>query len=250
MKLLNFLLAGTILFACNAPSRESKETAEKETTQMAPEPIEKSAICVWDQVSVRETPSAKGKWVTAISIGESLMKLGETAVDSLDGNRSYIRVRLADGTEGWSVSELIIEDGKVAVFMADKDIYQRPDLLTKVDKKFSQMDIVAVKSEQDDWFEVIGKRAEGKWIESAWVKKGDISQSSIDVAVAKFASKALAMDSEEDMASSLQEIIDNSDLNSSAFIPILREKLPTEEEAIDVEEEMVMEESDSTSMEE
>lgn len=226
MKNLSILSLLLFLFSCGSGSTDTGETTSEAAEAIEqPVVVESQAVCIWNEVSVRETPNSKGKWKTSMSVGEKITFLGETAVDSLAKNREYFKVRLADGTEGWSVSDFIVVDGTVAVFLTDKDIYKRPDLLTKSDKKFNQMDIVAIKSEQDDWLEVTGKRFEGKWIDTGWVKKGELSQESIDIAVAKFASIAMAKEDESEKIESLEEIIGNSDFTSSSFIPMIQKKL-------------------------
>ncbi|WP_462253422.1 SH3 domain-containing protein [Ekhidna sp.] len=247
MKNLSPLVLVFFLIACGGQNEQSSEAENPEKiTQEAQVVEEKPAVCIWDKVSVRDTPAATGKWRTSISIGETLTYLGEDAIDSLDKNRKYSKVKLADGTEGWSASDFIIVDGRVAVFLNEKDIYKRPDLLTKSDKKFSQMDIVAIKSEQDDWVEITGKRSEGKWIESGWVKKGDLSTETIDVAVAKFASEAMAKEDVSEQIDGLNELLNNSDFAGSSFIPVVR---GTVEELIGPAEIVVEEivESDSLS---
>lgn len=227
-----------LIISCSPAAEQAQELETVEEIVLE----ETAAVCIWDKVSVRETPSAKGKWKTSISIGETLTYLGKEAVDSTD-DKKYYNVRLADNTEGWSVSDFIIPEGKVAVFIDQNDIYKRPDLLTKTDKKFSIMDIVAIKSTQGDWFEVVGKRSEGKWIESGWIKSGNTSQETLDVAVAKFGRMALEEDNEIKQLESLQEILDNSDFSSSVFIPAIQAKY---DELTALEEEMpMMEEADT-----
>ncbi|MCR9253404.1 MAG: SH3 domain-containing protein [bacterium] len=230
MKLQSILAIAlpVFLFSCgggntteSSNTEESTETTETtEEVVEAPEAKVVDAVCIWDKVSVRATPDPKGKWLTSMSIGEKVTFLGETQVDSVD-KKTYYKVKLADDTEGWSRSEFVIPEGTVAVFLKDTEIYKRPDLLTKAEKQYSQMDIVAVKSTQDDWLEVTGKRAEGKWIEKGWVKSGNISQDQIDVAVAKFGTQALAQEDDDKKMEALQEILDNGDLASSQFIPVL-----------------------------
>lgn len=239
-----------VAFACSNYGNETSDAqSQPEATPSVEEEtfVEKPAVCIWDKVSVRSNPQAKGDWLTSISQGETLTFLGPTAVDSSDNNREYVNVRLADGTEGWSVSDFIIVDGEVAVFTSDKDIYQRPDLLTKTDKSFKMLDIVAISIDEGDWLEVVGKREDGKWIQKGWVKNGEISKESIDVAVAKFASIAIASDMEEDQIEGLQDILSNTDFSSSTFIPFIKEKLnefQEEDEAL-MDEEM---ETDSTAL--
>ena len=213
-----------VLAACTSkPTKNGaveKPSPEKE--MVAAEEVE--AVCVWDKVSVRTSPSSKGKWKTSISIGEKLFFLGMEETDSLDKERKYVRVRLADGTEGWSSSDFIIPSATVGAFLEEASIYKRPDLLTKTDRKFDQMDIVAVKSKNDDWLEVVGKRKEGKWIDAGWVKNGNLTKKPVDIAVAKFARLALSEETEADQVERLKEIIDNGDFSSSSFIYSLREK--------------------------
>lgn len=184
-----------------------------------------SAVCVWDNLSVRAQPNAKSKWLTSISIGESLTMLGEYAVDSADNNRQYVKVALADGKEGWTQSLLVIEDGTAAVFVQDVSIYKRPDLLTKSDKSFSQMDIVAIKGVQDDWVEVTGKRLEGNWIETGWVKKESLSSQAVDIATAKFARLALNEQDPDKRIQALKDIVENADFSGSTFMPRLQGEL-------------------------
>ncbi len=229
-QLISTIAIAGIFFSCGGggttTATEQPAESPETTEEVAEEPASKvvDAVCIWDKVSVRETPHPKGKWLTSMSIGETVTYLGESMEDSVE-NKTYYKVRLADETEGWSRSEFVIPEGTVAVFLEDTEIYKRPDLLTKADKQYSQMDIVAVKSSQDDWREVVGKRKEGKWIEKGWVKNGSLSQDAIDVAVAKFGAQALANEDIEKKKEALQEILDNGDLASSQFIPILSDIL-------------------------
>lgn len=220
LKIAMFCLLGGLLTYCGDSSKGDSQEVDSEETSDA-NSTEMPAVCVWDQISVRKEPSSKSKWLTSINIGEKLTALGTTAVDSADKNREYVQVRLADGTEGWSIADFIIPNATVGVFLEDNVIYKRPDLLTKTDDKFSQMDIVAIKSTDGDWMEVVGKRTGATWLTSGWVKNGNLSQSDIDVAVAKFAKPVLAESSSEKKIGGLQEIVDNADFASSAFIPVL-----------------------------
>ncbi len=207
--------------ACSSPQKEEKTESEivESTQEEVAETIEeKPAVCIWDNISVRETPTAKGKWLTSISLGESLTSLGLEAIDSADKDRQYIKVRLNDGTEGWSAADFVITEGKIGVFLEETFIYNRPDLLTKSDKMFERLDIIAVMYIQGDWQEVIGKRSEGNWIDSGWIKKGKLSFESIDIATAKFLKDALSKDSDEDQLKSLETILENPDLQESAIM--------------------------------
>lgn len=220
-------LVATLLFACGSSTEKTnaEPVATTETEAAEPEKTTSKAVCIWDQVSVRASADAKGKWVTSISIGETLEYLGEEAPDAQDAEKMYAKVRLTDGTEGWSRKDFIIPDGEVAVFLENNTIYRRPDLLTKTEDEFSQMDIIAIKSTQDDWVEVTGKRKEGTWISTGWVKGNKLSREAADVAVAKFGRAALDEEDADKQKEKLQEIVENSDLASSKFMPFIQASL-------------------------
>ncbi|MAE84792.1 MAG: hypothetical protein CMB80_18780 [Flammeovirgaceae bacterium] len=207
-------VALALIFACSTSTNES--TSDSEVTEEVVE--EKPAVCIWDNISVRETPTAKGKWLTSISLGESLTYLGLSSVDSSDKNREYYKIQLNDGTEGWSVADFIIPEGKIGVFLEETFIYNRPDLLTKSDKMYERLDIIAVQNTQDDWQEIIGKRAEGKWIDSGWIKRGKLSFKAVDVAASKFLKDALSKENEEERLEALNMILDNPDLKESSIL--------------------------------
>jgi len=133
-----------------------------------------------------------------------------------------IEVELQDGKQGWVQADFIIIDGKPGVIVQDAVIYSRPDLLTKTGKSFSRLDIVGVKGEQNGFIEIAGKRKDGKWIETGWIKPSNMSLTEIDVAVAKYAAKAMLIEDKTKQAEAINEILGNSDLEGSVFLDELR----------------------------
>ena len=180
------------------------------------------AVCIWDKVSLKESPSDKGKWLASLSLGEKCTYLDDSKEDN-SGKKpvTYYKVKLQDNQEGWVQSDFVILKSKPAVFIKDAEIYSRPDLLTKTNKSFSIMDIVAVKSEQGEFVEVAGKRKAGKWIETGWIKPANVSYTDVDIAVAKYGSKALEISDRQKRNVALNEIINNSDYKSSVFVNTL-----------------------------
>lgn len=204
-----------VAFGCSSKTETVQEAIVEEPETIVEESKETPAVCVWDKLSVRNTPGEKGKWITSISLGESLKHLGG---DTTVGNKTYAKIALNDGQEGWTRTDLIVLNAKPAVMINDTDIYNRPDLLTKSDKKFSMMNIVASMNTQDTWNEVKGKRSEGKWIDQGWVKGNNLSFEPVDIATAKFALKAIEIEDEDKKLEALNDIINNGDLSSSSFI--------------------------------
>ena len=220
--------ASVALASCGSSSAPDTEVLSEETVtveEKVPEVLTTPAVCVWDRVSVRATPEKKGTWVAALSVGESLTFLHEEQPDPADDNNTYIKVRLTGGQEGWTRKDFVIADAKAGVFVREVSLYQRPDLLTKTDKVCEPMDIMAITESQGDWIKVRGKRSQAKWLEEGWVKADNLSERPIDIAVAKFGQKALALEDQEEQKAALQEIIDNSDLKQAAFLPMIQAKL-------------------------
>ena len=215
INLLLFMATSFVVFSCNNAVKPNSENT--------------GAVSIWDNISLKETPDEAGKWICSISIGEVLTYLDESKDDnSAKKPVKYYKVKLKDGKEGWAQSDFIILNSKPAAVTDDIEIYSRPDLLNKTNKTFSKMDIVAVKSEKDGFIEVEGKRKGGKWIESGWLKGKSLSYDAVDIAVAKFASKALEITDIKKKEEAINEILKNSDFKSSIFIPSLSKSEPVE----------------------
>jgi hypothetical protein len=203
---------------------ESSSTLENKTNS----PVE--AVAVLDKVSVLETPTEKGKWLTSASLGEKFTLLGETTTDNSSSKpREYTKVRLQDGKEGWVRSDLIVPNGKCVVIRdLEVPIFSRPDMLTKTNKSFSKLDVVAIKSTKDNtWMEVVGKRKGGEWLESGWVKSGHHTELEVDLAVAVYYHKAMAMKEQDKKLTELKSIITNTDFSGSVFIEDMRNEITT-----------------------
>lgn len=203
------------------------------------------AVCIWDNISLKESPDKSGKWLASISLGEKCIFLNNEKED-INGEKKtrYLKMQLKDGKEGWVQSDFIVVGGKAGVVTQDAVIYSRPDLLTITGKSFSKMDIIGVKGIQNDFIEVAGKRKDGKWIETGWIKAPNISNSEIDIAVAKYAAKALAATESGKRDAAIREIVDNNDLKGSVFIADLKNMIIPAEEFI--EEEIKSQASDTS----
>lgn len=227
-------------------SSETKDVkvAGNDTKQDVKDEIkEAKAICLYDNLSIRDKPSQKGKWLASMSLGETITFTGEEVVDSIS-KRKYCKIKLTDGKEGWTRTDLIAVNGKVGTLKDEAVVYKRPDLLTKTDKKYSPMDIIAIIVTDGEWLQVKGKRATGKYIEEGWIKSSNISNSSVDIATAKFAGMAINKPSMTEKIKALQEVTNNSDLSTSSFIPLLEEKIKDyQDKNIAIEPEAAIEES-------
>lgn len=170
---------------------------------------------------MRASPSQQGKWLSSISLGEKVVYLGATAVDSADNNREYCKVRLSDGKEGWAFAWPIISNAKAAAVLQKSVIYKRPDLLTSTATELSPMTMVAVKSEKEDWIEMVTSKKE----KSGWVKNNVVSYKDEDVAVAILVAKAMAEKDVAKQKEKLEAILNNPSFAGSVFIEELRNRL-------------------------
>ncbi|PKH50661.1 hypothetical protein CXF68_08110 [Tenacibaculum sp. Bg11-29] len=244
------VLVSSLFAACKETGKSNE--SEKNITEKG-EQAEKvkapttSAICLLDKLSIRETPSSKGKWITSMSLGEKVAFTGEEITDS-KSKKQYYKVKLTDGKEGWTRATFLAVNGKVGAMLESANVYKRPDLLTKTEKKYSVMDIIAVTENQGDWMKVKGKRAEGEYVEEGWIKSSNITNDEIDIATAKFASSAIKKSTMTERIKALQEVIGNPDLSSSKFVSIIEGKIKDYElrnKEIDVKDVKVEEEPKS-----
>ena len=181
-----------------------------------------ATVCIWDRAVLRTEPSMEnGKWISSIALGEKVTWLNESYVDSADNNREFLKVRLSDGKEGWTIAYVLVRNAKPAAITQKVYVYRRPDILTITDKAIDPMEMVAITKSEGEWLEVVGKERK----KSGWNKNEGISLKDADVAVAILASKALAEDDEKKKLAKLQAIIENPDLANSVFLNAIRQLL-------------------------
>ncbi len=222
-------LATFLVSLVTSCSQKGGKTTEVEAVTV-PEKVEEivketKAVCVWNELSVRKEPKYnKNNYLTSLSKGERLTSLGITKYDSA-GKTEYVKVKLNDGTEGWSSRSLIVDEADPAVLAVEAAIYKRPDLLTKTDRAFDQLDIVAVVSVDGGWAEIKGQRNGTNFVSEGWIKKDVLSTDNVDIAMAKFIRKASSMKDEDKKIESLTELLENSDFQSSKFVSVAQEIL-------------------------
>ncbi|GHM99972.1 hypothetical protein WSM22_14620 [Cytophagales bacterium WSM2-2] len=217
MRIIKFvplsLLAASLLLACNSKKTDGTEasTADSSAANTA------QATCIWDNVPMREGADEKSKYITALSIGETMTVISPEAADSTKAAKEHFHVKLVDGTAGWVKKDFLVENSKPMVFVRNSDIYSRPEALTKTAKKYSKYDIVAVSASKDGFVSVKGKRTEGQWIESGWVKSNNLSGELLDISAAKFIAKAMTEKDPQKREKALSEVFANPDLQGSIF---------------------------------
>ncbi len=230
-------------FACG--SNESEENGKiNDSTMVNNAPADVIAICLWSSVSLKETPSLKGKYKNIMYLGEKAVFMGETVTDSADKKniRDFIKIKLTDGTLGWVQANMMSVGTKPFVLKEKSKIYKRPDILSAGKDEFERMQFVVITENQGEWAKIKGKKKTDTWFKDGWIKTEKLIDSEVDISVAILVERALLKEDSEQKMEALQEILDNPDLSASIFIEDVQaltaepaNEVPFEEEAIEGE---------------
>ncbi len=92
------------------------------------------AVCAWDRIPLLIAPDKTSAQVGSVRFGTDIVKTSyETITVQEDYKRTYVRITLADGTQGWINQYLLVPNGEAGVIKYDIDLYQNPvDGVTKV----------------------------------------------------------------------------------------------------------------------
>jgi hypothetical protein len=197
-----FLILSSAFISCG--SNPANETATEDEAIVSKDV---TAICMWNKLALRETPSAEGKYITAGNMGELMIYLDSTVTDeSSDKKREYAFVKLSDGTNGWIRNDLIVIDAELAVIINKAAICQRADLITKTDKSFEPMDIIAIKKSENGWANVKGIIKGGTWYTEGWIQESALSYRSPDITDAILTTKALTIKDKGEQKTELKRV--------------------------------------------
>ena len=240
---LLFLLTASALSlsSCNkAKKNESGSSSDSKkieaSTEAKPVKIveEKPTVCIWDKTSLLATPDSKGKWLSSISLGESVVFLGEKQNDK-NSKRVYCKVRLSDGKEGWANEYCIVIDGSLAAIIKDSPLHKRPDPLTLTDKKFLTGEMLAIAETKGDWIKVVGKQRK----KLGWLKVSSITSKTEEVTTAILMTKKIGSINGELDVEKAKSFIEEAPYKDAYFIKYLEEKL---EASIKIQNEEALEE--------
>ena len=180
-------------------------------------------VCLWPNLSVRETASDDGKYLNAMRLGETALSFGETVTDEESAKkRQFVDVTLSDGTKGWIREDLVAVNAVAAAVAAETKIYRRPDPLTMTGDAFQPLDLVAIYERDGDYVKVKGIPQGESWYKEGWASNEHLWQGA-NVAVASLYQDALA---EKDPVKSLQKIesiLQNKELEEAHLYTVLKE---------------------------
>jgi len=244
------LLLMTVLIGAGCGST-SVQTDPELSTSPPPDPpvsedipIERVAVCVYETVGLREEPGnhsrtkdGKNNYLVGVRYGEKV----EVFVDSPTveaGPRTYMKVRLLDGQEGWVHDYVFEKNGRLAVMTQATSLYRRPDPMTLRDEKLLAGEIVVVvddltnPSNGSEWLQVTGRNKEKK----GWMRRqNNHSYSRADIQVALLYYKARLERDPERRLNRLIDINSTEPAESSVLTSLVEQEIKALEGEVDPE---------------
>ncbi len=190
-------------------------------------------VVIGEKVPLRQAPEKEGKWMSALNTGEIMTYL-DKAIDGNDKDREYLKVKLSDGTVGWTPSYGVVQDALPGAIITECKVYSRPDLLTETKKGFNVAEVIAVTQEKDGWYEVVGFQKNKK----GWINSANVSLGKDDIAIAALARKAILNSNGEIDLSKLPEFLGGVPYKNTTLYGILNSMLGDDGE-MDYEDEPV-----------
>lgn len=199
---------------------QSAENGAAEAVESSAD-LENVAVCLWPKVGLRSEPGRgkNAKYLTTIYFGEKVTLLGK---EKESDDRTYWKMQLSDGSEGWADEYLFGSGGELAVATASLPLYKRPDLATLQGKNFDKGDILVLKPAQNGWREAVGfeKKREG-WIQD----NGNFSQTEEDIVLCMLYRRAMTSDNADEKKKQLETISSNATLMGSAFSYLINDAM-------------------------
>jgi len=220
--LLFVLLFSFVVIGCDDEGEEAGETEEATTTttEESTEVDPSAAVCLWNKAALREAAGKDGKYSTSVVFGEQVEMLGETKkVD--EENRTYMKVRLSDGSEGWVNQYLFAGKSKLGIILQSASLYNRPDLMTQKSSRMEAGELVIVSSKHAEWVKVsTADRKKSGWISG----DGNISKENADITLALMYHQALQSPIRSKQLGALESLTKNSSFSSSPMMKIVKAK--------------------------
>jgi len=202
--------------SCDSPLRTSRggEISHIDSIQVDTDLNDtlSTAICLWEKVGLREQPGRNKniKYITTILLGEKVYMLGESQKVASE-NRTYIKVRLSDGQEGWVYKYLFGIDAKIGAISKATSIYRRPDPMMLKTAQFETGEFVAVVDEMEEWVKVLGWQKK----KVGWIKKeGNLTEDLEDIKVVVLYQRAVHEREIERKVDMLKTILENTQMDS------------------------------------
>jgi hypothetical protein len=146
----------------------------------------KNGVCIVP-ASIRAESNQTSKWLSSLSVGETVILESNPSKDPKDPKIEYVKVKLSDGTEGFVNTWCLVRGAYVAVVHRTAKIYKRPDLLADTNSSFEMLNIVAIDDEKGSWIRATGENR----IKSGWIERVATRKANEDIVTAVLLNKAM-----------------------------------------------------------
>jgi len=182
------------------------------------------SVCIESSMPVHSTQGNTAPIISNLDLGENVLVTENRQPDETDPKTMYVEIVLSDGTRGWCRERGVVLDAYPGVFKKTSRIYKRPDSLTVSDIFFNCMDIVAIKQQSGEWYQVIGENREN----AGWVKSNHVFDSEAEVGSAVYIRSKLVNVTCENRVSTLENVLKTTPFKQSYFADLLQQLLSIE----------------------
>jgi len=183
--------------------------------------LSQNGVTAWESIGIRIAPDKTSQQIGTVRFGTDIMKMTDEKeeVEEDKKQRTYLKVVLADGTEGWINDYLIIPNGEGAVIIKQTPVFKNPKTSNETLKNwtFEAGDPVIKTDVAGDYAYIYSERKEKK----GWVPLKCLAVSPSEVKVAMLLKKALAETDEKAKMKSLQNIRNMSGLEDLKMVKVV-----------------------------
>lgn len=215
----------SLLIACGKSSSEKKPyisqdgSSQTQSAQKNQNTLQNSAVCLWPDLAVRKEAGNNAKYISSLSLGETVKLLGDEVADPTNSSKGFVKVELSDGKTGWVNKYCIAPGTRAGAVKQEENINKRPDPLTSTGKKLQPMKLVAVSEPKDGWVEVVSEKREL----SGWISESAVTVDPKDVTIAALASQK-GISFTDTSKEKIEKFIADAPYTDSYFITALKGK--------------------------
>ena len=176
------------------------------------------AVCLWERVRMGLEPGIQleSDYVSSILLGDHVYVLGDQRRVAKE-KRTYMKVRNAQGEEGWVPRYLFGLDAQAAVIVQAAQLYRRPNLLMKKGDRLYPGDFIVVVEETQEWVKVMGVMKK----QVGWIQKDPgLSVQQQDIRMAVLYQRAKSEKEPARRVSMLESLLQNAPEGSN-FVEII-----------------------------
>ena len=227
------------------------DTVIKEViTHTVPQVVKETHVVSLKEAHLLEKPEIWSKTNPSILNGKFYFGSKALILETNEkGKRRYLKLKLNDGTEGWTSDWLIVEDAERAVVTTKSiRLYKKADIAAFSDEKITLGQKIALGTKNIGGFQKITYKAEDKKPYSFWIKEKDtrhISTEDNDYVLSEYFDKIKTIKNEDEKYELIDDIKDNEDFIKSPFYSKIMELSDENEDELTSDEDGIEFENDT-----